>query len=138
MIGNELFPGPGELRELFRLKYGSPDSTGWSPRRRLPRGYCLPAEVYGALVAKAVRPGISWIDVGAGSLPFPTNPAFARTLADRAGLFFGVDPSENIAENPFVHRYMRAALQDRSCGLRHEHENPTPTLAYSGCTRSAE
>ena len=84
----------------------------WSPRRRFRFQYYLPADVYETLVSTLVPTGGAWIDVGGGHDIFPENPRLAQTLAQRAGLVVGVDPSDNILRNPFVHERHQALIED--------------------------
>lgn len=97
-----ILPTPDDLAKLFALKYGDPAATGPNPRRRRRHNYFLPADVYEAAVANAVTPGCDWLDVGGGSSPFPDNPRLAAELAARAGRFVGVDPSDNVFDNPYT------------------------------------
>jgi len=101
-----------DLKQLFVLKYGDPATTGWSPRRRLAFGYYLPADHYEALISKLVTPETDWIDVGGGGALFPDNEKLSDMLAKRARNLVVVDPSENIAVNPFPHRRARCLIED--------------------------
>ncbi len=78
-------PSHTELEELFLQKYGSPQTVGWSARRRWDSRYYLPADVYEALVKQVVFEGCKWIDVGGGRDVFPENPSLAETLVSRIG-----------------------------------------------------
>jgi len=99
------------LENLFRLKYG--DSVlGWGPRRRLRFGYFTPDDFYEAIVAKLFTDGCYWLDVGCGREIFPDNHRLAKTLSSRASLVVGVDPSQNICENEFIHKAVRAPIED--------------------------
>lgn len=101
-----------ELKELFFLKYGDPATTGWSPRRNYEFGYYWPADHYEALVSKLVTPDTDWIDVGGGSALFPHNAALSDRLARRARHLVVVDPSDNIAVNPFPHHRAKCLIED--------------------------
>jgi SAM-dependent methyltransferase len=105
-------PSRAELESLFRQKYGSPESTGWSPRRRWRAGYFLPADVYEAVVSRTVFEGCDWLDVGGGHDIFPDNAALARTLVSRCRTVVAVDPSENVHDNTFAHERVRALIED--------------------------
>lgn len=111
-LSHDLLPTRAELEALFLQKYGPPDSTGWSPRRRWKFGYFLPADVYEALILKLATPGCCWIDVGGGRDIFPENPRLARELAEKAGVLVGVDPSPNILVNEFVHERAQCPIED--------------------------
>lgn len=95
-------PTSKELRDLYDLKYGDEPNLGWGPRTRLRFGHFSPDEYYEALVERLVKPGCSWIDVGCGRDIFPSNPKLAKKLFERADYVYGVDPDQNISENPFL------------------------------------
>jgi len=105
-------PSPLELSQLFLQKYGRPESIGWAPNQRLRFGYYSPADVYEATVAKLVRPGYSWIDIGGGQDIFPDNAGLARSLVSRCSLVVAVDPSENVRENDFVHERVQSLIEE--------------------------
>ena len=105
-------PSTYELEEIFLQKYGAPDKVGWAPRRRYQARYYLPADIYEATVKKLVFDGCAWIDVGGGHSIFPENPLLARQLVSRCSLVVGVDPSENIDQNDFVHQRFRCLIED--------------------------
>jgi SAM-dependent methyltransferase len=105
-------PSAEELHALFCLKYGSPEETGWAPRRRYRHGYYLPADIYEAVVAKHIVEGCRWVDVGGGSHIFPDNPRLVRSLVSRCSAVVGVDPSENVEHNELVHQRFRCLVED--------------------------
>lgn len=107
-----LHPTSADLEDIFCMKHGDAVATGPAPRRRHRAGYFTPDDHYEALVNKLVSAECAWIDVGGGRDLFPTNPTLARQLADRCALLVGVDPSDNIDENPFVHERVRATIED--------------------------
>jgi SAM-dependent methyltransferase len=111
MKTRDLNPTREELEEVFRLKYGDPRTTGWGPRTRHRFGYFTPDDFYEAVVAKLIYEGCSWIDVGSGRDLFPSNKPLARTLSTRCKILVGVDPSDNIADNPFVHQRVRSSIE---------------------------
>lgn len=100
-----------DLRDLFALKYGDVDKIGWAPRRRLAFGYFHPAEYYEALVQKLAVGDIEWIDIGCGRSLFPSNEPLAHALSQRVRRLVGVDPSENVEANPYVHESVRCPLE---------------------------
>jgi SAM-dependent methyltransferase len=102
----------GQAEMVFRLKHGDPAQAGPGPRRRWRFGYFTPDDVYEALLSELVQPGASWIDVGGGRDVFPSNPKLARMLADRCEVLLGLDPSDNIEENPYVHRGVKGTIED--------------------------
>jgi SAM-dependent methyltransferase len=105
-------PGPDELLELFRTKYGGADGAGPAPYRRWRYGYWTPDDVYEALISALVTPACRWLDVGGGRDLFPTNPRLAGDLAERVGRLVGVDPSPNVHENPFAHEKVQSPVED--------------------------
>jgi SAM-dependent methyltransferase len=101
-----------ELDAVFQEKYGSSGAVGWNPERRRRFGYFLPADVYECTVAKYVREGCDWVDVGGGHQIFPENPTLARRLAARSNTVVAVDPDPNVNENPFVSERHQMLLED--------------------------
>ena len=108
----DLRPTAEELDALFRQKYGDPETTGWSPKRRRRFGYWTPDDVYEGVVKRLVGPETVWIDVGGGHRIFPDNDALSRELSDRARCVVGVDPSENVGRNPYVHESAQCLIED--------------------------
>jgi len=105
-----VLPSRADLQEIFRQKYGL--HCGWGPRLRSRFGYFTPDDVYEACVAKHVTSETDWLDVGGGRDIFPDNPTTARLLADRCHRLVGVDPSENILENPYLHERILGPIED--------------------------
>ena len=105
-------PSQTDLQELFETKYRMPYGLGWGPRLRREFGYCLPDDYYEALVAKLVTGGCSWADVGCGRDIFPSNRKLAGNLAKRAQDIFGIDPDDNIGENPFLTERFQGLVED--------------------------
>lgn len=101
--------GPA-LRQMFRLRYGVDSQLGWGPRLRREHGYHTPDDVYEALVAGLVAPGMNWLDVGCGRELFPNNLGLAKALSGRCARLVGVDPDPTLAENPWVH-------EKAACGI---------------------
>lgn len=99
------------LAEIFRIKYEFAP-LGWGPRMRKHFGYFTPDDHYEAVVMEHVTPGSVWLDVGCGRNIFPSNAPLARMLSQRAGLLVGLDPDDNIDENPFVHRKFKGRMDD--------------------------
>jgi SAM-dependent methyltransferase len=100
-----------ELDAAFHTKYGDPETVGWAPRRRHRHRYATPDDVYEAVVARLLRDGDAWADVGCGREVFPSHPALARALAARCRLLVGIDPDETILENAIVHERIRSTLE---------------------------
>ena len=98
--------------ELMALKYGPPEKRGWGPRLRDRFHYRTPDDWYEATVFDLVTSETVWLDVGCGRDLFPSNPAAAHVLASRCRLLVGLDPSDNIDENPFVHERAKCQLED--------------------------
>jgi 2-polyprenyl-3-methyl-5-hydroxy-6-metoxy-1,4-benzoquinol methylase len=104
-----ILPSIGELEHSFQVKHAK---TGWGPRLRARFGYFTPDDVYETTVAKLVTTETEWLDVGGGRDLFPSNETLAKTLSRKACLLVGVDPSENILENRFVHRQARSTIEE--------------------------
>jgi 2-polyprenyl-3-methyl-5-hydroxy-6-metoxy-1,4-benzoquinol methylase len=104
------------LREVFARKYT--DGMGWGPAQRLKFGYFNPDDKYEATVDSLVTPDTEWLDVGCGRDIFPSNFALAKVLSKRCKLLVGLDPSENIDENPLLHERFRGFLEDYQTGRR--------------------
>ncbi len=111
-------PTESDLFELFKIKYGDPETTGWSPRRRLKYGYYQPGDVYEATVRKILRPGSNWVDVGGGRALFPYNEELSKELANQCETLVAVDPSENVEDNPYAHHKVNAFFEDYETDLR--------------------
>jgi SAM-dependent methyltransferase len=105
-------PSREDLDRLFLMKYGDPRTTGPANRRRLRWGYYTPDDVYEALVASLVHEGTAWLDVGGGRHLFPGNTPLADQLARRARLLVGVDPDDNIFDNPWLHQKVKCPIED--------------------------
>ncbi len=105
-------PNDTELRALFIQKYGEPATTGWGPRQRLRFGYFTPDDVYEAIISKSVDATTTWLDVGCGRDLFPQNPKLAKVLSARCKRLVGLDLSDNLDENPFVHEKVKLAVED--------------------------
>jgi SAM-dependent methyltransferase len=101
-----------DLHRLFEMKYGHPDTAGWSPRRRLKYGYYHPSDIYEAVVEKLVGSSTKWIDVGGGRALFPDNTRLSAILAKRCERLVAVDPSENVFENPYAHLRVNCKIED--------------------------
>jgi SAM-dependent methyltransferase len=101
-----------ELMAVFDGKYRRVHELGWGPKTRLHFGYFNPDDHYEGVVAKLVRPGAAWADVGCGRDLFPSNAALARELADRCGFLYGIDPDPNIRENPFITEAFEGKVED--------------------------
>lgn len=96
-----------DLNRLFADKYQDASGMGWGPRLRKSFRYFTPDDHYEALVAKLVREGTVWADVGCGRDIFPSNRRLARDLSKRAGFVLGIDPDPNIKDN----EYLSSAVQ---------------------------
>ncbi|HXV75666.1 MAG TPA: methyltransferase domain-containing protein, partial [Candidatus Polarisedimenticolaceae bacterium] len=100
-----------DLRAHFLEKYGPPEATGWGPRARFAFDYFTPADHYEAYVGRRVDERTRWLDVGCGRALFSSD-TIARRLSDRCGLLVGLDPDDNLDENPYVHEKVKASLYD--------------------------
>jgi len=91
---------------------GSVENVGWRPLLRDRYGYFQPEHYYEAIVAQLVTPGCRWLDVGGGKAIFPNSPRLSRELADRAGHLAGVDPNQNLKQNPFVREQFIGTIEE--------------------------
>jgi hypothetical protein len=103
-------PTAQELEEVCRWKYGP--QPGWGPQLRKKFQYFTPDDIYETVVERIIAEGSVWHDVGGGHHLFPSNTPLAEKLTRRCRLLVGIDPSENIEKNPFVHERARCALED--------------------------
>jgi SAM-dependent methyltransferase len=101
-----------EMMEVFERKYGTAGRLGWGPTRRLRWGYFTPDDVYETVVYSLVNQETLWLDVGCGRDIFPSNFATAKLLAGRCRTLAGVDPSDNLLENPLVHERFLGPIED--------------------------
>ncbi|MCK5942285.1 MAG: class I SAM-dependent methyltransferase [Planctomycetes bacterium] len=109
-------PDEASLRQMFHRRYGPMGSLGRGPRARLRIGYYTPDDVYEALVAGLVVPGVSWLDVGCGRELFPNNVGLAEILSKRCARLTGVDPDPTLQENPWVHEKVAQGIDDYDGG----------------------
>lgn len=96
-------PDAGALRQMFHRRYGPEARLGWGPRLRRDYGHFTPDDVYEALVAGLVAPGMRWLDVGCGRELFPDNLGLAEVLSRRCARLVGIDPAPTLQENPWLH-----------------------------------
>ncbi len=105
-------PDATALRQMFHLRYGPPGKLGWGPTLRAAYGYHTPDDVYEALVAGTVAPGMAWLDIGCGRRLFPSNEVLERSLSQRCARLVGVDPDPTLQENPWVHEKVASFIDD--------------------------
>lgn len=101
-----------DLYQLFLIKYGRPESGGWSPRQRLRFGYYQPSDYYEAIVEKYVTDSTTWVDVGGGRAIFPNNIKLSEQLAQRCKKMVAVDPSPNVYEHPYAHERHQSLFEE--------------------------
>ena len=85
---------------------------GWRAQKKVDAEYHSPEEWYQSIVESLVDANTAWIDIGGGQFLFPDNQALAAQLAQRCKLLVGVDPSDNIQHNAFVHERAQVMLED--------------------------
>jgi len=107
-----ILPTATELEELFLQKYGPLEAAGWGPALRRRFGYFLPSDVYEAVIKKLAADGCNWVDVGGGHQVFPENRELARVLSKRCAAMVGVDPSDNVSKNTFIHDWVQCRIED--------------------------
>ncbi len=105
-------PDRASLRQMFHLRYGPEAKLGWGPQLRREFHYDTPDDVYEALIAGTVAPGMHWLDAGCGRQLFPSNQELARSLSQRCGRLVGIDPDPTLQENPWVHEKVAGFLDD--------------------------
>lgn len=101
-----------DLDWAFHLKHHDLARGGWSPQMQRAFDYFNPDDHYEALVAKLVQPDTRWLDVGCGRSPFPNHPRLAETLAARCRLLVGVDPSDTLDDNTYIHAAIKRPIED--------------------------
>jgi len=104
---------------VLRDKFGDLSTAGWGPRQRLAFGHLTPADWYESLLDALVTPETIWLDVGCGHDLSPGNEATARRLAERCGKLVGIDPSDNIDDNTFIHEKLRMPLEAHPPGRKY-------------------
>ena len=108
-----------ELDDVFKKKYcSSGGPLGITPSIYQRFDYHSPDDHYEALVARFVRPGCTWLDVGCGRAIFPSNSQLANELARRCKVLVGVDPDPTIAENPIVHEAVQESIYEYRTDLK--------------------
>ena len=100
------------LSAVLKLKYGPLDKTGWGPRLRSRFGYQTPDDWYEATLFQSVTKDTVWLDVGCGRFLLGSNHPTAKVLAKRCRHLVGLDPSDNIDDNPYVHERVKSTLED--------------------------
>jgi len=100
-----------DLYNIFIMRHNDLDKGGWSPKRRRKFNYYLPSEYYEAILNQLILKDTCWLDVGGGDSLFPDNKKLSILLSERASLIVGVDPSENIMENPYVHERAKCKIE---------------------------
>ena len=109
---NTAIPTEEHLDRLSRRCYGDPSNRGWRVRLRHRFGYHTSNAWYQGAVEHLVTDGCHWIDIGGGKSLFPHNEVLSKELAERCSLLVGVDPSDNIEDNPFVHERAKSTIED--------------------------
>jgi 2-polyprenyl-3-methyl-5-hydroxy-6-metoxy-1,4-benzoquinol methylase len=103
---------PDQLQQVAAAKYGNLAEGGWGPRLRARFGHYTPDDWYEALLTSLVGPTTRWLDVGCGREILPFSPEGARSLSQRCASLTGLDPSDNIDDNPYVHHRAKCMLED--------------------------
>ena len=94
------------------VKHGDRREWGWGVTIRSKYDYFLPDDWYEALLSKMVCDGTVWCDVGCGRDIFPNNHRLASILSERSRQLVGIDPDENIEENPYLSKKFRCTLDE--------------------------
>ncbi len=107
-----MLPTVSDIEHRFAAQYGDLSRHGWRVRMQRRFGYYSPQLVYETLVESLVSEETRWLDVGGGKSLFPNNHILAESLAGRCKRLVGVDPSDNIHENPYVHEQAQCRIED--------------------------
>lgn len=105
-------PTTEDVLRLLTLKHEDPQQEGWAVRARYRHGYFIPDDIYTAVVERHVTAHARWLDVGGGRSVFPFHRALAKILAERCRLLVGVDPSDNLQANPYVHEKAQCTIEE--------------------------
>lgn len=106
-----VMPTEAEMHAWVVARYGEPRQRGWRAQLQAKSGYIPPEMWYRAVVDRLVTEHTNWIDVGGGKSVFPDSSELTRALAQRCQLLVGVDPSDNIELNEFVHERAKSAIE---------------------------
>ena len=125
-LGTGRSPAAGLMASAFRCgpaimrdKIGNLSQAGWAPKQRLRFGHLTPADWYEALLDAIVTSETVWLDVGCGRDLSPGNEVTARRLADRCRKLVGIDPSDNIDDNLFVHERLKIPIEAHPPGPKY-------------------
>lgn len=99
------------LRAIVELRHGDLTRAGWAVKLRDKFDYFTPDVYYETAVEQLVPQGGAWIEIGGGNAIFPNNKRLAEQLAARCSRLVGVDPSDNIQSNPYVHERAQCFLE---------------------------
>lgn len=99
------------LPTLLVEKYGPTETQGWGPRLRASFGHATPDDWYEASLDVLVTATTRWLDVGCGRNLFPSNPVTSRRLAERCAQLVGIDPDDNIDDNPYLHERIKLPIE---------------------------
>ncbi len=105
-------PSKDDLLAIYEGKYGNKPDLGWGPKMRLRFDYFTPDDHYEAIVNKLVVEGCTWADVGCGRDIFPSNKGLAESLSRRSSYLLGIDPDENIRDNPLLSEGFQGVIED--------------------------
>ncbi|MHB0954809.1 MAG: class I SAM-dependent methyltransferase [Pirellulaceae bacterium] len=105
-------PTYDEMLGWLGAQRGDIDKQGWRVQLQSKFGYVPPEMWYRAVVDRLVTERTTWIDVGGGKAVFPHSDDLTRTLVQRCRMLVGVDPSDNIEKNPFVHQRVKCFIED--------------------------
>jgi SAM-dependent methyltransferase len=112
MSNADLLPTRRDLQERFNSFYGDVRKHGWRIRMWHRFNYFNSEAWYEAVVDRLVTRDCSWLDVGGGKSLFPHNQILSKTLSERCAFLVGVDPSENIFSNPYIHDRARCTIEE--------------------------
>lgn len=118
MCTNCILPTRCELQERFDKQYGNVQKHGWRIRMWHRFGYFSSDAWYEAVVDRLVTHDHTWLDVGGGKGIFPHNREQSKALSERCEFLAGVDPSDNILSNPYVHDRAKCNIEEYTSDRR--------------------
>ncbi len=97
-------PTQAESAAFHEKLFGDVRKHGWRVRLNARFGFHPPDFWYELVVNRLIGTETRWVDIGGGKAIFPNNPKLSQELSQRCRFLLGVDPSEHVLQNPFVHR----------------------------------
>ena len=105
------FPSERQLASLFERYNADVSKHGWRVRMRQKFGYYKPDLWYQTVVDSLITEESRWLDVGGGKDILSKSPELSRELAERCIYLVGVDPSETLNQNKYVHDRVQTTIE---------------------------